>query len=130
MEITINLFYIVLLMALFILLFIIYIGFTEWRIYKIDKDHRFERDKLLKSVLDEADIRKAREQNQNEMKEYYDIEKVRALAQTGSMKDLPPKDMEDFYDEEEEKTTEPEWKTAIKETNDLVEKAKKMRNQK
>lgn len=62
-------------------MFIVYIAVTELRVYFIDKNHRKREDVLLKSVLEEADVRAEKELKEKEIEEYYDLQRVAMMGQ-------------------------------------------------
>jgi hypothetical protein len=103
-------------------LFLVYIIFTEIRIIKIDKDHRKERSYLLKSVLDEADIRKQREEMDKDRNAYLKLERDKMMI-SGDMKELKPKE---FYEDEYiEDNMVGDYEKAVQQTNEAIKKSQK-----
>ena len=78
------------------IMFLSYITATEIRLSIKDKRFNIERKALIKSLLDEADVRKAQDMQDRELDKYYDLERSKAIY--GQKPDLREKVI---YEEEE-----------------------------
>lgn len=101
-------------------MFLTYIILTEIRVWFKEKNFDLERKSLLKSLLDEADVRKAKEMQSEELDKYYDLEREKAIY--SKKPNLPEKVI---YDDEEFKgPLTGSFETINQEIKDYEEKQK------